>query len=242
MTFSRGLIFLLTFGIIFVSLGVRVKIKHKWDVSLEGAKEIQVKLKDRVIVAPLDKKIETVGGCDVAYNGKKAYVSLIVMDIKRMEVVKEYAGVYDFLFPYISGYFTFREGFPITRLFETIDKAPDITIFDAQGIAHPRGIGLASHIGVIFDIPTIGCAKKPLYGTYEEIGKRRGSYTPLFSNGKKVGEVLRTRDNVSPVYTSPGHRVNFEDVREIILRLTEKHKIPEPLRISDKRSRRLRDT
>lgn len=221
---------------------MRIKVEHKWDVSLEGAKEIQMKLKEKVIIAPLNKKIETVGGCDVAYNGKKAYVSLVVMDINRMEVVKEYTGIYNFLFPYIPGYFTFREGFPITRLFETIDKAPDVIIFDAQGIAHPRGIGLASHIGVIFDIPAIGCAKKPLYGTHKKIGIERGSYTPLFSDGRKVGEVLRTRDNVSPVYTSPGHRVNFEDVRDIILRCTEKHKIPEPLRISDKRSRRLRDT
>ena len=221
---------------------MRVKVRHKWDVSLEGAKEIQMQLKEKVIIAPLNKEIITVGGCDVAYNGKKAYVSLVVMDIKKMEVVKEYEGVYDFLFPYIPGYFTFREGFPITHLFEKIDVAPDITIFDAQGIAHPRGIGLASHIGVIFDISTIGCAKKPLYGDYKEIDQKRGGYAPLFINGRKVGEVLRTRDNVSPVYISPGHKVNFEDVRDIILKLTKKHKIPEPLRISDKRSRRLRDT
>jgi len=226
---------------LFVSFIVKMKVTHKWDVSLEEAKEIQLRLKEKVVITPLKKEIKTVGGCDVAYNRKKAFVSLTIMDIFQREIVNEYTGIYDITFPYIPGYFTFREGPPIVHIFEKIDNPPDITIFDAQGIAHPRGIGLAAHIGVIFDIPAVGCAKKPLYGDYNKLGKKRGNYTPFFIDGRKVGEVLRTRDNAAPVYISPGHRVSFEEVREIILKLTERHKIPEPLWRADKQSRRLRD-
>jgi len=142
--------------------------------------------------------------------------------------------VSDERFPYIPGLLAFREGPAIIETFKKLRQRPDLLIIDGQGIAHPRGFGIACHVGVLLDIPAMGIAKKRLYGNYDEPGEKRGSSSPLMSKeGDVIGSVLRTRDNTKPVFVSPGHRLDTESAREIALQCARGYRIPEPTRRAD---------
>lgn len=116
------------------------------------------------------------------------------------------------------------------RAYRKIEPKPDVLLVDGQGIAHPRGLGLASHLGVVLNVPTIGCAKSRLFGTYEEPRVQRGACRPLLNERQQIGIVIRTRDSVKPLYVSPGHLVDFDDCLRIVLRLTKGFRLPEPIR------------
>ena len=119
--------------------------------------------------------------------------------------------------------------------YKRLENKPDLLMIDGQGIAHPRGFGLACHVGVLLDVPTLGVAKKRLYGRYDEPGEKRGSWTPLLSGeGEVVGSVLRTRDGVKPVFVSVGHRIDPDSARETALACARGYRIPEPTRLADK--------
>ncbi|MCX7950273.1 MAG: endonuclease V, partial [Treponemataceae bacterium] len=133
-------------------------------------------------------------------------------------------------FPYIPGLLSFREGPVILSAFEELTIRPDVIIFDGQGIAHPRGLGLASHLGILLDIPSIGCAKTALVGTWDEPPDRPGSFSPLIYGGQVVGDVLRTKERVRPVFVSPGHKVGRHAAREIVLACIRGYRLPEPTR------------
>ena len=116
------------------------------------------------------------------------------------------------------------------RAYRKLKPKPDVTIVDGQGIAHPRGLGLASHLGVVLNVATIGCAKSHLFGTYEEPRAQRGAYRSIRNKHQQIGIVLRTRDNVKPLYVSPGHLVDFSDCLRIVIRVTKGYRLPEPVR------------
>jgi deoxyribonuclease V len=219
---------------------VKVFVRHRWDVSLREAREIQKMIGERAVATPgrdVDK-VEIVGGCDVAYNYKnRALAAVVLMDINTMDVVGKFTEISSVKFPYIPGYLSFRECPPLINLLKGLEMKPDILLIDGQGIAHPLRAGLATHIGVIFDIPTVGCAKKALLGDYKEPGKGRGAFSSLLFKDKKVGAVVRTKHAVSPVFVSPGHRIDFETARRLILQLSGRYRIPEPLRLADILSR-----
>jgi deoxyribonuclease V len=142
--------------------------------------------------------------------------------------------VSDEKFPYIPGLLAFREGPAIIETFKRLRQRPDLLIIDGQGIAHPRGFGIACHVGVLLDVPAMGIAKKRLYGNYDEPGEKRGSRSPLLSKeGDLIGSVLRTRDNTKPVFVSPGHKIDTESAREIALECARGYRIPEPTRRAD---------
>lgn len=216
-----------------------VREPHRFDVSIKEAKEIQDRLRRRVLLEAPKRDFRLVAGVDAGFPGPRtcrsggkgnARAGVVLIDTLTMNTVEEAVAEDACRFPYIPGYLSFREGPVILKAFRKLKNLPDLGVFDAQGIAHPRGLGLASHLGVILDIPSIGCAKSRLVGEYREPAKKRGSISNLHFEGKEVGKVLRTRDGVKPVFVSPGHRMDCEAAARIILTLAVKYRLPEPTR------------
>jgi deoxyribonuclease V len=143
-------------------------------------------------------------------------------------------------FPYVPGYLSFREIPPLLEAFAKLEAVPDLIICDGQGRAHPRRFGLACHLGVLLDLPTLGCAKSRLIGEHREPGPRRGAHTQLREGGEVIGEVVRTRSGVKPVFVSVGHRVCLETARRTVLRLAVRYRLPEPVRAAHREVNRLR--
>jgi deoxyribonuclease V len=183
-----------------------------------------------------------VAGADVSYDrgSPVLFAAVVVLDPTSLEVI-ESAGVEGRArFPYVPGYLSFREIPPLLEAFARLSAPPDLVVCDGQGRAHPRRFGLASHLGVLLDLPTIGCAKSRLVGEHREPGPRRGASTRLRHEGEVIGTVLRTQDGVKPVYVSVGHRVTLDAARRQILALAPRHRLPEPVRAAHAEVNRLR--
>jgi deoxyribonuclease V len=212
---------------------VKAKNLHPWDVDYKTAVAIQADLRGKVILSddgPGD--IRTVAGADISCTkgDDRVYAAVVLLDAATLEVVEEASHSGRISFPYIPGLLSFREGPSLLRAFEKLRRRPDMVLFDGQGIAHPRGFGLAAHIGLILDLPSVGCAKTRLIGTFEEPGARRGQRSPLTCDGEQIGAVLRTKDCVNPVFVSQGHRVSLERAVDVVLQCTRRYRIPEPVR------------
>jgi deoxyribonuclease V len=158
------------------------------------------------------------------------YASVVVFELKTMERVEAVTASGKVDFPYIPGLLSFRESPILLKAFAKIKSTPDVILLDAQGIAHPRGIGLASHIGLLLDKPSIGCAKTRLIGDYNEMGEEVGCYSHLKVQDKVVGAVLRTRKNVMPVFVSPGHKIDLDTSINLVLKSCRGYRLPEPVR------------
>lgn len=187
-------------------------------------------------------EIRTVAGCDVSCqkHGKVGFAAIVVLSFPQLEPVDESTAVGALTFPYIPGLLSFREMPLLLECWEGLGEKPQAVICDAQGIAHPRGIGLASHFGLETGAVSIGCAKSRLIGSFKEPGARRGSRTALRVEGRKVGEVVRTRDGIKPLYVSPGHRIDFDHASRLVLRLARRFRQPEPIRAAHQLVNRLR--
>jgi deoxyribonuclease V len=215
------------------------KISHPLNLNPQDAKKLQEKLEKRVSLKNGFKEIETICGVDVAFNETHAYAAAVVLSYPNLEVIEEKSSETILNYPYVPGLLAFREGPAIISCLDKLKNEPDLLMLDGQGIAHPRGLGIASHIGVIFGKPAIGCAKSKFIGQYEEPNKKRGEFSFLFNGNKKIGIVLRTRTDVKPVFVSPGHLIDLQTSAKIVLTSSTKYRIPEPLRIADKKSREL---
>mgnify|MGYP000271121062 CR=1 FL=1 len=207
---------------------------HHWDITLKEATTLQRELSSRVKLQPFKRKIKLVAGADLAYSKKENlfFASLVLLKMPELEPIKKLNIAVKKSFPYVPGYLSFREAPLILDLFEQLDCTPDLAVIDGQGIAHPRGLGLASHIGLFLGIPTLGCAKSRLCGDYKMPGNKKGESSPIWLNGNRVGYVVRTRTNVKPIFVSPGHLVAIDDVVPLVLKLTGKYRIPEPTRLA----------
>lgn len=207
---------------------------HPWNVSYKEAVEIQKRLKKQIILKNSFKNLngKLIAGADVSYDKEidVFYAGVVVFELQTMQKIEEVTASGKVSFPYIPGLLSFRESPILLRAFSKVKKTPDIIILDAQGIAHPRGIGLASHIGLLLNIPSIGCAKTRLIGEYDNVGKEAGYYSPLTIKGKAVGVVLRTRKNVKPVFVSPGHKIDLAASIDLVLKSCRGYKLPEPTR------------
>jgi len=205
---------------------------------IQEAETLQRILSERVILEDRFSSLGLIGGADTSFskNGKALSV-IVVMRCPSMEIVEVsyYSAVESFT--YIPGFLSFREGPIIMRAWERLKNKPDLLLVDGQGYAHPRNLGIASHLGVALDIPTIGCAKSLLVGNFKEPDSSKGSMSPIFYKGKKIGVALRTRDNVKPVFVSPGHKVSFETSVEVVMNSTTKYRLPEPLRYAHQYSK-----
>lgn len=211
-----------------------IKYFHPWNVTCEEAIAIQRELREKLILHDNDfpERINTIAGADISYSKKNDlfYAVVILMDFSSMEIIEKQTVVERAPFPYIPGLLSFREGPALLKIFENLQHMPDAVIFDGQGIAHPRGVGLASHMGLFLDIPTIGCAKTKLIGRYGEVGKEVGDYADLILDDRIVGAVLRTKKKVKPIFISPGHRIGIKKSIDIVLDCCRGYKLPEPTR------------
>lgn len=205
----------------------------KWPTTITEAKRMQEEMVSRVRLTPLTRLPSTIGGIDAAYCNGQTVAAVVVCDYPTLVHREETVAALPTTFPYVPGYLSFREGPAILAAVNKLSTLPDLFIIDGQGIAHPRGIGIATFLGVLLDRPTIGSAKSRLVGVYDEPPDSRGAHVPLFFREQAVGAVLRTRQGVKPIFVSPGHLVTTDESVEIILGCCTRYRLPEPQRAAD---------
>jgi deoxyribonuclease V len=204
-----------------------------WPKTVRDAKAVQETLARRVVQTPLGHEIRTIAGVDAAFSGGNTIAAATLFDYRSLTILEQTHAVLETTFPYIPGYLSFREGPALLTAIAQLSAPPDLLIVDGQGIAHPRRIGIASFLGVLLDIPSIGCAKSRLTGVYAEPPQIRGSWSPLTDNGETIGAVLRTKEKVKPVFVSPGHLITLAEAVAVILRCAVRYRLPEPQRAAD---------
>ena len=196
------------------------------------ARAIQRRLAAEVRLAPL-KPVSTVAGLDCAFGGDRVFAVVVVWDVERRRVIERRALSRPLQFPYVPGLLSFREAPALLAALRRLRTPVDALLCDGQGIAHPRRFGLACHLGVLLDLPAVGCAKSRLIGDWAEPGGDRGERSPLTHDGKRIGTVLRTRTGVKPLFVSPGHLCDFEGAADLVLRCGGGLRLPEPVRLAD---------
>ena len=205
---------------------------HTWNVTTDEARQIQNELRHQIVQINRFDEIRTVAGVDIGIRNEIATASVVVLNLPDLQVVDGVVAQRPIDIPYIPGYLSFREIPPLLVAFARLQTKPDLVIVDGQGIAHPRGFGLASHLGLILDRPTIGCAKSRLCGQYTEPDPEKGAWSDLIYNHDVIGIALRTRTNVSVVYVSVGHLISLQTAREITLKCCPKYRLPETTRLA----------
>lgn len=209
---------------------MKTKQLHRWDVPPSEAGQIQARLRDRLVLEAVTEPPQLVAGVDVAIRGGLARAAVVVLSwpdlaLREVAVVERPVD-----FPYVPGLLAFREAPVILAACEQLDLEPELFFVDGHGLAHPRRFGLACHLGLCLDRPTIGCAKSLLLGTHEPVATAAGSWQPLFDGQALIGAVVRTRTDVRPVYVSPGHRIDVQGAVEYVLASCRSHRLPEPCR------------
>jgi deoxyribonuclease V len=214
---------------------MKIESLHDWEVSTAEARLLQIELAARVDTTTPLGPWRYVAAADASYTrgDTRMYAAVVVVDLLSDMAEVERVGVESPIsFPYVPGLLTFREAPPVLEAFRRLQTVPDVVLFDGQGIAHPRRIGLASHVGLWLGLPTIGCAKSRLCGTHIEPGPRRGSLEPLEDQGEQIGVALRTRDRIKPLYVSVGHRITLDDAVAVVLATAPRVRLPEPARLA----------
>ncbi len=207
---------------------------HDWNLTYSEAvllqKELANKVKHQKIMVPL----KTIAGLDCAFskNGKKIIAVIVVLKFENFELLETVSAVQDVTFPYIPGLLSFREAPVCIEAAKKLQIVPDVFMIDGQGIAHPRRLGIAAHLGLFFDIPTIGCAKSRLIGQFAEPSIEKGAFYSLKDKNEIIGSVVRTRNKVKPVFVSVGNNCLLEDAINITLACAKKYRIPEPTRLA----------
>ncbi|AFY33971.1 deoxyribonuclease V [Calothrix sp. PCC 7507] len=216
---------------------MKIPQHHAWPNTVEEAIAIQEQLRTEVITEDqLQAPIQYVAGVDMGFeaDGTISRAAVAVLSFPDLQVLETTVAYRPTSFPYIPGFLSFREIPAVLDALEKVQIIPDIILCDGQGIAHPRRLGIASHLGVILDITTIGVAKSLLIGKHQELAETKGSWQPLIHQGETIGAVLRTRAGVKPVYVSSGHRISLSTAIDYVLRCTPKYRLPETTRIADK--------
>ena len=214
-------------------------ISHSWDLTPKEAITVQKQLAAKVIrKSGVDiGDVAYVAGIDTHFLQGLAAAAVVVLRLSDLSTVDCATAIRQVSFPYIPGLLTFREGPAIIAALDHLTIVPDLLIFDGQGIAHPRRCGLASHIGLLLDISSIGCAKTKLSGRYEDPPIEKGSYSYLKEGEETIGAVVRTRTRIKPLFVSIGHRINLRDSIKVVLRCCPKYRLPETTRRADKLAR-----
>jgi deoxyribonuclease V len=216
---------------------------HSWDLSSREAVTLQRELAGRVEVRDrLAERVRLVAGVDVssARFGTAVHAAVVVYDLDRSVLVATAAASMAAAFPYVPGLLSFRELPVVLEAFRGLAAIPDMVLVDGQGIAHPRRLGIASHLGLWLDLPSVGCAKSRLCGEHGEPGALRGAWARLTDGEEEIGRVVRTRDRVRPLFVSPGHRVGMVQAVQIVLACGRGYRLPEPTRLAHIESNMLR--
>lgn len=203
---------------------------HSWEVNPKEAIQIQLELKEKIKLKKSFDSVKKIAGADVSYFQNKMIAGVIIFEFPTLRMIERQSFVSLINFPYIPGLLTFREGPSLLSAFKKVKTEPDIILFDGQGIAHPRRMGIATHLGIFLDKPTIGCAKSRLCGQYINVGEEKGDYSPLKENEEILGAVLRTRKEVKPIFVSPGYKIDLANSIDIVLKCSVKYRLPLPVR------------
>jgi deoxyribonuclease V len=213
---------------------MKIQQLHRWDVTYREAVSIQHGLKEKLVLHDEDfpEQITTIAGADISYSTQSDlfFAAVVLLAYPAMEIIEETCVTQRASFPYIPGLLSFREGPAVLEAFEKLQSVPDVVIFDGQGIAHPRGMGLASHMGLFLDVPSIGCAKKRLVGVHGKVGHVVGDYADLLLDDHVVGAAVRTKNRVKPVFISPGHKIGTRRALDVVLSCCRGYRLPEPVR------------
>jgi deoxyribonuclease V len=211
---------------------MRAHLNHPWNVTPTEARAIQEQLRGQIRAknpAGL-KRIKYVAGIDISIRNDQAIAAIVVLDFKTLQVVDYALHAGPIPFPYVPGLLSFRECPAIIAAAEKLQVEPDLLMVDGHGISHPRRMGIAAHVGLLFDKPTIGCAKTRLTGKHEEPDLNAGYYTDLWDKDEFIGAVLRTKDNCRPLYISVGHKIELPTALDLVLECGRGYRLPEPTR------------
>jgi len=215
-------------------MGMRAarRVQHRWDLTPKEAIALQRELADRVVRADRIGAVRRVAGVDAGFEdaGRVTRAAIAVLEFPGLALVERAIARRPTRFPYVPGLLSFREAPAVLAAFERLRAAPDLVLYDGQGIAHPRRFGIASHVGLLLDVPTIGVAKTRLVGEHRRLPERRSAWVPLVDAGETIGAVLRTRTGVSPLYVSIGHRVSLESAVRWAMACTTRYRLPETTR------------
>lgn len=209
---------------------------HPWQVTPGQAQRIQRELASRVSTRNELGVIRRVAGADIAVGraGGRARVAVVILSYPEMELLEQRMGERQLAFPYIPGLLSFRETPAILEAFEKVQETPDLLLVDGQGLAHPRRFGIACHLGLLLDIPTIGCAKSRLVGEHDQLGNASGSQAEVIDKGQVVAMALRSRAGSTPIYVSVGHKVDLSTAVRLVIKCVRGRRLPEPTRLADK--------
>ena len=207
---------------------------HRWSLTPRQAIRLQKRLAARVRIESLGRPIRIVAGADVAFgpDGQRCLAGVVVWDLKTGAVLEEKLAWREVRFPYVPGLLSFREAPAVLAAVRKLETTPELFIFDAHGLAHPRRLGLASHAGLLMDRPAVGCAKSRLCGQHRPPPSARGRFAPLIHQDETVGAVLRSRAGVKPVFVSAGHRVTLDDAIRVVMDCITRYRLPEPTRLA----------
>jgi deoxyribonuclease V len=210
------------------------RLLHDWDLTPTEAVALQRELAARVDTSKPLGKFDLVAGCDVSYDrgSPRLFAAVVVVRVADLSVVESVVAHSEVKFPYVPGLLSFREAPPVLAAWERLRVEPDVVMLDAQGIAHPRRLGLACHLGLWLDRPCVGCAKSRLVGEFVEPGLAAGDTSPLTVRGEPVGVVLRSRARARPVFVSPGHRVDLEGAVVVVKTTLSGYRHPVPTRLA----------
>jgi len=199
------------------------------------AAQLQKELREQLVLTWDNRVVNTIGGVDVSIKPEIARAAIVVIRFPDLTPIEGVTADAPLVFPYIPGLLSFREGPAVLAAWEKLKHKPDLLMFDGQGIAHPRGIGIASQMGLWLERPTIGVAKSRLYGTHEEVGPNRGDHVKLLDRkGNVIGTVIRLREKTNPLYISPGHLIDVKHATEFVLACAAGYRLPEPTRWAHK--------
>jgi deoxyribonuclease V len=207
--------------------------EHPAPADLEQARAIQEQIRAQVIAHDAFGPIRTVAGVDTGYSGDNALAAVVVLAFPSLQTLDYAVARRQISFPYVPGYLSFREAPAVLDALASLRIPPDLLICDGHGLAHPRRCGIACHLGVLTDLPSIGCAKSVLVGAHDPLPDARGAWTPLRHHDAVVGAALRTRPGVRPVYVSVGHRVSLETAIRFVIACVTRYRLPEPTRAAD---------
>ncbi len=212
---------------------MKIKELHPFNVTYQAALAIQASLREKLTIEDdPGLRLRLIAGADVSYarNSDLFFAAVVLHTYPEMEIVETAYAALKSVFPYIPGLLTFREGPALIAAFAKLHRAPDLVIFDGQGIAHPRGLGLASHMGLLLNVPAVGCAKSRLFGIHGPVGEGAGDNVPLTDDGRVIGAVVRTKRRIKPVFVSPGQGIGLEKSVEVVLSCCRGYRLPEPVR------------
>ena len=211
---------------------MEIRDLHPWNVSPAEAVAVQRRLAAQVVREGAPQDVRVVAGADISVGGGRGRGAVVLLSYPELRPLEQQVVEAELAFPYVPGLLAFREVPVLAEAFRRLSQRPDLLLVDGQGLAHPRRFGIACHLGLLLDLPTIGCAKSRLVGEFGPLAEEAGSRTELRDGTEVLGLVVRTRAGVTPVYVSVGHRIGLSEAAEWTLRLCRGYRLPEPARLA----------